>query len=137
LPLYRFLGGDIRQIRTDLTIGLQDTVEETLVHTRNVLAAGFDAIKMKVGRTGLEGVAHVEAVRALVGPDIAIKIDSNQGWDYATAVANITAMKPFNLQYSEQPLVASDYDGLARLRNEVDLPICADESFLMTAMLQN
>ena len=134
MPLFQFLGGESlgngmqRTIRTDLTIGLQESVEETLTHAKAILDNGFDAIKMKVGRPGLEDVPHVAAVRELAGPDVAIKIDSNQGWDYPTAVANINAMAPLNLLYSEQPLAVWDFDNLARLRNKVDLPICADES---------
>lgn len=128
LPLYQLLGGERREIRTDLTIGLQDTVEQTVERAQSILAQGFDAIKLKVGRSGLADVAHVAAVRALAGPDIHIKIDSNQGWDYPTAVANIQAMVPLNLQYSEQPLAAWDIANLSRLRNKVDLPLCADES---------
>ena len=128
MPLYQFLGGERREIRTDLTIGLQDTVSETLSAAKKILAAGFDAIKMKVGRPGLADVEHVQAVRELAGPNVAIKIDSNQGWDYPTAVANIEAMAPFKLQYSEQPLAVWDIENLARLRDKVSLPICADES---------
>ena len=128
MPLYQFLGGEQRRLRTDLTIGLQDTVEQTLAHAKAILAQGFDAIKMKVGRPGLADVEHVRAVRDYVGPDVAIKMDSNQGWDYPTAVANIRAMEDLNLQYSEQPLAVWDFDNLARLRDKVDLPICADES---------
>ena len=128
MPLYQFLGGELREIRTDLTIGQQDTVEQTREQARAILAADFNAIKMKVGRPGLADVEHVAAVRKLAGPDIAIKVDSNQGWDYPTAVANIQAMKPLNLQYSEQPLAVWDYENLARLRDKVELPICADES---------
>lgn len=134
MPLYQFLGGEAstdgshREIRTDLTIGMQKTVEQTLSLAARIVAAGFDAIKMKVGRPGLADVEHVKAVRELVGPDIAIKMDSNQGWDYPTAVANINAMKPLNLQYSEQPLAVWDFQNLARLRDKVELPICADES---------
>lgn len=128
MPLYQFFGGEKREIRTDLTIMLCDRVEDTIEKAQEILCAGFDAIKMKVGRPGLEDVAHVKAVRELAGPDIAIKIDSNQGWDYPTAVANIQAMKPLNLQYAEQPVAHWDYDNLARLRKKVDLPICVDES---------
>ncbi|PHZ86370.1 mandelate racemase/muconate lactonizing enzyme family protein [Paremcibacter congregatus] len=128
MPLYRFLGGERREIRTDLTIGWQETVEQTVAQAQAILDAGFDAIKMKTGRPGLCDVPHVKAVRELAGPDIAIKIDSNQGWDYPTAIANINAMKHLNLDYSEQPLKVWDYEGLARLRDKVNLPICADES---------
>lgn len=136
MPLYQFLGGELnaaqggsqRLLRTDLTIGMQDSVEQTVAQAQAILDQNFDAIKMKVGRSGLQDVAHVAAVRKLAGPDVAIKIDSNQGWDYPTAVANINAMAPLNLQYSEQPLAVWDYNNLARLRDKVDLPICADES---------
>lgn len=128
MPLYQFLGGERRQLRTDCTIGIQESVEETVALAQTMLDQKFDAIKMKVGRPGLRDVAHVRAVRELVGPDVAIKIDSNQGWDYPTAVANINAMASLNLQYSEQPLKVWDHDNLARLRNKVELPICADES---------
>lgn len=128
LPLYKLLGGEKRQLRTDLTIGMQDTVEETLEHAKQILAKGFDTIKMKVGRPGLADVAHVKAVRELAGPDVHLKIDSNQGWDLNTAVANIRAMESLGIQYSEQPLAAWDYDNIARLRKTVSTPICADES---------
>ncbi len=128
LPLYQLLGGEKRELRTDLTIGLQDTVEQTLDHAKRILALGFDAIKMKVGRPGLADVEHVKAVRELVGPDMHLKIDSNQGWDLPTAVANLRAMQPLDIQYSEQPIAAWDYDNLVRLRNTVDTPICTDES---------
>ena len=128
MPLYQYLGGARRELRTDLTIGMQSTVEKTVIRAEQILNQGFNAIKMKVGRTGLADVAHVTAVRKLVGPDVAIKIDSNQGWDYPTAVANIRAMERLNLQYSEQPLAVWDIDNLARLRDKVDLPLCADES---------
>ena len=128
MPLYQFLGGERREIRTDMTIGIKDTVEETVAQAKSIIEEGFDAIKLKVGRPSLEDVPHVRAVRELVGPSIALKIDSNQGWDYPTAIANINAMKDLNLQYSEQPIAVWDHEGLARLRTKVNLPICADES---------
>lgn len=128
MPLYQFLGGERRPLRTDLTIGHQDTVAQTVEQARAIIAQGFDAIKLKVGRPGLTDVAHVRAVRELVGPDIAIKMDSNQGWDYPTAVANIQAMSDLDLDYSEQPMAVWDHAGMARLRRKVALPICADES---------
>ena len=128
LPLYALLGGERREIRTDLTVGIQNSVEQTVAQVKSILEQGFDAIKLKVGRPGLEDVAHVKAVREQVGPNVAIKIDANQGWDYPTAVANLQAMAPLNLQYGEQPLAAWDIDHLHSLRQKVTLPICADES---------
>ena len=69
MPLYQFLGGERREIRTDLTIG-----SDTVNGAKKILAAGFDAIRIKVGRQGLADVEHVKAVRELTGPDIAIQL---------------------------------------------------------------
>lgn len=107
---------------------IKDTVAKTVEQAKSILASGFDAIKLKVGRQGLEDLPYVRAVRELIGPTIALKIDSNQGWDYPTAVANINAMAGFNLEYTEQPIEAWNHEGLARLRAKVNLPICADQS---------
>ena len=128
MPLFRFLGGARREIRTDLTIGLQDTPEESVVKAKEIVRDGFEAIKLKVGRPGYLDVEHVRAVRRAVGPSIAIKVDTNQCWALPTAIANLKAMANLDLQYSEQPLPYWDVDGLAQLRQSVDLPICVDES---------
>ena len=128
MPLYQFLGGEPRELRTNLTVGLQDTVEDSLKQAKSIFDAGFNAIKLKVGRSGLADIPHVKAVRELAGKDISIKVDSNQGWDYPTAVKNILALSELNIEYFEQPIAAWDHDGLKRLRLTTGQPICADES---------
>ena len=128
LPLYRLLGGERRSMQTDFTISWQSTVAGTLDRLKTGIAAGFTEVKLKVGRPGLADVEHVAAVRKQAGPDMKIKIDSNQGWDYPTAVANLRAMEPYGLEYSEQPLPAWDTENLCRLRKRASIPICADES---------
>lgn len=128
VPVYELLGGTNRMLRSDFTVGLQDTVDETLAIVDEGFANGFDAVKLKVGRPGLEDVEFVTAVRNHCGPDTLLKIDSNQGWDYETALANLDAMKTLDLQYSEQPVRADDYASLKRLRENCAIPICADES---------
>ena len=37
-------------------------------------------------------------------------------------------MKTLDIQYTEQPLPVWDIDNLARLRDSIDIPVCADES---------
>ena len=128
LPVYALLGGENRVLRSDFTIGMQDSIAETMALLEEGLGHGFDAVKLKVGRPGLEDPAYVAAVRERVGEAISVKIDSNQGWDYTTALANLNAMAPLNIQYSEQPTPASDYASLKRLRDNSTVPICADES---------
>jgi L-alanine-DL-glutamate epimerase-like enolase superfamily enzyme len=128
MPVYALLGGENRSLRSDFTIGMQDTIKETIALVDEGLANGFDAVKLKVGRPGLADVDFVAAVREHCAAGTAIKIDSNQGWDYQTALANLQAMEGLELQYSEQPVVAADHESLKRLRENTAIPICADES---------
>ncbi len=128
LPLYAVLGGEHRSLHSIQCVGMQTEVAQTVEQAGYLLDAGFIEIKMKVGRTGLKDVAHVSGVGRLAGPDVPIRIDANQGWDFPTAKANLNAMADLNIQFAEQPLPAWDLAGLSRLRQVVNQPVCADES---------
>jgi len=128
MPLYRFLGGEARELLTDATIGLCDSVEETADRARQLVAAGFGAIKVKTGRAGIADLAHVASVRDLAGPERSLRIDSNGGWDYPTAVRNLDAMSSLDLEYAEQPVAAARLRSLRELRGVLRTPICVDES---------
>lgn len=128
MPLYQFLGGSLRELETDHTIGHQSSVLGTVARAKDLVKQGFNTIKLKTGRPGQADIEHIEAVRAAVGETVKLRIDCNQGWDYPTAVANIRLLKELNIEYVEQPLAAWDVDGFARLRANSALPICADES---------
>jgi O-succinylbenzoate synthase len=84
---------------------------------------GFPAVKVKV--RDAKGIALVRAVRDAVGPVVAVRADANGSWDVDTAVAMITRLAQFDLEYVEQP--CTTLDDLARVRARVDVPIAADE----------
>ncbi|MHA1673745.1 MAG: mandelate racemase/muconate lactonizing enzyme family protein [Promethearchaeota archaeon] len=127
-PIYRLLGGTKRILHTDLTVGMQDTVQETVDHAVKIIEQGFESVKLKVGRPGLEDIQHISAVRKAVGEDMEIKIDSNQGWDVAQATVILKRIEPLNILFSEQPLPVWDFVGMRQLRLGTSIPICADES---------
>ena len=52
MPLYAYLGGAARALRTDHTIGNQATVEETVARAEHLVAEGFDTIKLKPNLVG-------------------------------------------------------------------------------------
>lgn len=88
--------------------------------------AGFPAVKVKVGRARREDdLARVAAVRELVGPGIALRVDANGVWDLDTAVEMLTALAPYDLELAEQPVAR--LEDLAVLRRRVRVPIAADE----------
>jgi O-succinylbenzoate synthase len=75
-----------------------------------------------------EDLARVEAVRAALGPQGAIRVDANGRWDTDTAVAVIPQLDRAagGLEYVEQP--CRTIDELAAVRRRVTVRIAADES---------
>lgn len=91
------------------------------------------AVKVKVAERGqhlADDVARVRAVRRAL-PDAAVRVDANGGWDIDTALAALSALAEFELEYAEQPVM--NIDGLRQIRKElrrrgIPVLIAADES---------
>jgi len=84
----------------------------------------FPAVKVKV--RDASGVSLVAAVRDAVGPGVAVRVDANGAWDVDTALAMITRLARYDLEYVEQPVAS--LEDLARVRRRVAVPVAADES---------
>ena len=132
LPLYRFLGGESRPMRTDWTIGLSDP-DHMARQARDIVAQGFEAVKLKLGEGWPVDFERVSKVRDAIGTDIPIRIDANQGWDFPQALRLLEAMAPLGIQYCEQPLTAHLFEDMVRLRQKTRIPIMADESLFSPA----
>ena len=94
-------------------------------------AAGFAAIKLKVGSDAVRDLARIAAARAAGGPAIELRIDANGGWDDARAEAALLACEPYHVALCEQPLDPRRPDCIeatARLRVKVPVPVALDES---------
>lgn len=127
IPLYEFLGGKRKRIVTDLTIGIDEPANMAETAT-DFVARGVRTIKVKLGKNGKEDVERIRLIRAAVGPDITLRIDANQGWDFATAVETLNALAGYDIQFCEQP-IHHHYDNLLpELRRQSPVKIMADES---------
>jgi O-succinylbenzoate synthase len=100
---------------------------------RSIVTAsgGCRTAKVKVaepGQTVDQEIARLEAVRDAIGPDGAIRIDANAGWDVETALERLRLLDRAagGLEYAEQPVAT--VDDLARVRRRTHVPIAADES---------
>lgn len=94
-----------------------------------VAASGCRTAKVKVAERGqslAEDLERVEAVRDALGPAGKLRVDANGGWGTDEAVAAITLLHRFELEYVEQP--CETVSQLAAVRRKVDVPIAADES---------
>jgi L-alanine-DL-glutamate epimerase-like enolase superfamily enzyme len=120
------LGGSGSGIPTSITIGILG-IEETCAEAAQHLAKGFEILKLKGGRDPEEDIARVRALRRAHGPDLAIRLDANQGYsiDQARRVMGALAEE---IEFLEQPVDAGDLDGLSALAAEAVVPVMADES---------
>lgn len=129
-PLTTLLGGAKQSMATDYTISI-GTPAQMVEEARQLVKAGFRALKVKIGNQPVqEDVTTVIAIADAVGPQVALRLDVNQGWSYKEALegTKMLAAAQLNISFIEQPLPANDLAGLARLRVQSSLPIMVDES---------
>ena len=104
--------------------------DEAADEARAARKAGFTCVKLKAGIAGSmeEECRRVAAVRRALGPDVQLRIDANGAWSVEQAIATIKALDEFRLEFVEQPVAASDLEGLRRVRQAVRTAIASDES---------
>ena len=122
VPVYQLLGlNPARTPLTSFTIGL-DTPAEMARNARE--AAQYPVLKIKLGTTN--DLEIVKAIRDAT--DARLRVDANAAWTPKQAIRTINALEPFAIEFVEQPVPASDLDGLRLVRQHTSVPIFADES---------
>lgn len=127
LPLYKFLGGNRREIETDITIGISSP-EIMAEKALEFVQKGATVLKIKLGKKPEDDVARIAEIRKRVGEDVKIRIDANQGWTFEESEYALNALEEFNIQFCEQPMRTYNDDKLPQLRKITKVPIMADES---------
>ncbi len=125
IPLWKYFGFNSTKIpSTSFTISIDDLnlIEEKVKQAKN-----FHVLKIKVGTD--DDIEIIKKVRDLT--DKSIRVDANEGWkNKEVALEKIMAMEKFGIEFVEQPLQSSDIEGHAWLKENVNIPIIADESLV-------
>jgi L-alanine-DL-glutamate epimerase-like enolase superfamily enzyme len=127
LPLYKFLGGTLKELRTDYTVSLGSTskmVEDAL----KIKEQGYETIKIKLGGDVNDDIERVIEIRKAVGENIELRLDANQGWTPETAIQVLKSVTPARIQYCEEPIPRWQFMELKKVKDQVSIPIMADES---------
>jgi mandelate racemase len=128
-PVVNLLGGAVKPVPAYDSYGIVDltTDEKAIVQS---LEQGFRAIKIKIGEGGVErDIAAVGAVRKLIGPEIALMVDYNQSLDPVEALRRIERLAEYDLQWVEEPVMADDIHGHARVRERSRVKIQTGENW--------
>jgi len=92
--------------------------------------AGFKMVKIKVSQDTDAAVGKVDLARAVLGPDVHIRVDANGAWDLPRAIETIDRLQRRGITLVEQPLAAADRDDYPELigRIESRVQVMVDES---------
>ncbi len=121
IPLYKFLGLNPNHSKvTSFTIGL-DSID--IMCKKIEEAKDFPILKIKLGVKN--DIKILKTIRHRTGATI--RVDANAGWTVGEAINKINAMKDFGVEFVEQPIPPGNIDGLKKVRDNVDMPVIADE----------
>jgi len=128
-PLYKVLGGNSREVETDITISV-DTIDKMVADSVKAVEDGYRILKVKVGKEGLKDVERIRAIRDAIGEDKVIRVDANQGWTAKEAVRIIRKLEDLDIGIDlvEQPVSSHDKGGMIYVTANTATPILADES---------
>jgi L-Ala-D/L-Glu epimerase len=93
--------------------------------------AGYRCVKLKVGIG--DDAGRVAAVRAAVGPEIALRLDANGAWTLEEAQRMLETLAPAGLELVEEPVRGLRATRL--LRERVPVRIAIDESSSLSGAL--
>jgi len=135
LPLYEYLGGKkLDEVLGYCGIPFSD-IKETERMAKEGVQAGFKLFKVRVGLRPVErDLERLQIVREIV-PYQDVAIDANQAWSVQEAIDNINAMSTYRLAFAEQPINRDDVRELKMIRENVEVPIMADESLMSVESL--
>jgi len=101
--------------------------EQARRRATELIAAGFDTIKIKVGTSPEADIERVRAVREAIGSEPAIVIDANGGYDDQTAIEVAGELEDCQVALFEQPTPRGDFEAMARVRKAIGPPVMADD----------
>ncbi|MDH5618878.1 MAG: dipeptide epimerase, partial [Gammaproteobacteria bacterium] len=128
-PLYQILGGGEPVLSTDITISV-DYIDKMVQDAIAAVDAGFEALKIKVGKDLSVDIARVKAIYAAVSDRALLRLDANQGWTPKQTVSALRELESsgIQLEFAEQPVRGNDVEGMKYVTERVSTPVMADES---------
>jgi mandelate racemase len=129
VSLARLLGATERPIRAYGAVGYDGESKSAQV-AEAWAKRGFTGVKAKIGYpTAEEDLAVVRAIRRAVGPGVSVMVDYNQSLTPAAATQRIRALEDEGLAWIEEPTLAHDLEGHARIAREARTPIQCGENW--------
>ncbi|HST25261.1 MAG TPA: enolase C-terminal domain-like protein [Gaiellaceae bacterium] len=133
LPVAMLLGG-VRQESFPLYVAIPlGSVEATVEHVRNEVAAGIHRFQLKLGADPREDAERAAAVVKATGDEELVIADANGGWRLQDAVVAARLLDGLPRTFLEQP--CASLEECLYVRRLTTLPMVLDESITDTRSL--
>jgi L-Ala-D/L-Glu epimerase len=126
-PLVNLIGGACRlEVPVMRMLGLKPP-QETAAEAKALVDRGYRHVKVKIGLDEKRDIETVRRVRDLIGEEVFLSVDANQAYAPMQAVRVLRQLEDVRLGVVEQPVRRDDVRGMAFVRQNVLVPIMADE----------
>jgi glucarate dehydratase len=126
-PLYKLLGGLMREKCEGFGYIPHDEPDVMAADAVKTVQAGFRTIYCKY--TDIEHLRDaIAAIRAAIGEEPKLWVDFNQTLSPGFAVQFLSEMEKYRIDIVEQPVIASNLEGMAYVKNSTSSRVLAHES---------
>ncbi|MCK5003629.1 MAG: o-succinylbenzoate synthase [Candidatus Aminicenantes bacterium] len=123
-PLYEILGGKKKRIRSGISLGISEDVNNLIDQINNAVRKKYHRIKVKI-KKGYD-VNVISAIRSDF-PYINLVVDANGSYNKSDT-GTLRMLDNFDLKMIEQPFGTDDFLMHSQLQEQINTPICLDES---------
>ncbi|MFS4467923.1 mandelate racemase/muconate lactonizing enzyme family protein [Maribacter sp. 2210JD10-5] len=129
-PLWKMAGGEGNTCKAYCGgIDLQFPISKLLKNMEGYLAAGFNAVKIKIGRENLdEDIERIKAVREFIGPEVTFMVDANYSMTVEKAIKAIDRFRQYDITWFEEPIIPDNYKGFAKIAEVTKFPLAMGEN---------
>jgi D-galactarolactone cycloisomerase len=106
----------------------RDPYGRYLHETESYLQRNFKAVKPRCGVDPRRDGEMAMALRRLLGPDMALMMDVNQGYSAYAAIESAKRMEEAHLLWLEEPVQPEDISGYQTVRRATDIAIAGGEA---------
>jgi L-alanine-DL-glutamate epimerase-like enolase superfamily enzyme len=126
-PIHRMLGAFRDRVPCYVSTPTYGTVDAYLAEIRGCLGAGFKAVKLHGWGDPQRDVELCEAVRAEVGPEVALMLDAVGAYDLPGAMKVGRALEKLDFEWFEMPIRDQGMLAYRQLAAALDIPITSGE----------
>ena len=129
-PLWQMAGGASDRCKAYCGgIDLNFSLDKLKAQTQGYLERGFNGIKIKIGQPELKtDIERVQAIREMIGPDIAFAVDANYSLSVEQAIKAAHAFKDYDLLWFEEPTIPDNYHGYKQIADATGMPLAMGEN---------